>query len=29
MEELRTVLADRFVLSCINQKVLNAKHFEK
>ena len=29
MEELRTVLADRFVLSCSNQKVLNAKHFEK
>ena len=29
MEELRAVLADRFVLSCINQKVLNAKHFEK
>ena len=29
MEELRAVFADRFVLSCINQKVLNAKHFEK
>ena len=29
MEELRAVLADRFVLSCINQKVLSAKHFEK
>lgn len=29
MEELRAVCADRFVLSCINQKVLNAKHFEK
>lgn len=29
MEELRAVYADRFVLSCINQKVLTAKHFEK
>ena len=29
MEELRAVLADRFVLSCINQKVLSAKHFER
>ena len=29
MEELRAVFADRFVLSCINQKVLTAKHFEK
>ena len=29
MEELRAVYADRFVLSCINQKVVNAKHFEK
>ena len=29
MEELRAVFADRFVLSCINQKILNAKHFER
>ena len=29
MEELRAVYADRFVLSCINQKILTAKHFEK
>ena len=29
MEELRTVYADRFVLSCINQKVVNSRHFEK
>lgn len=29
MEELRAIYADRFVLSCINQKVLTAKHFEK
>ena len=29
MEELRAVFADRFVLSCINQKVLTPKHFEK
>ena len=29
MEELRTVYADRFVLSCINQKILNPKHFQK
>lgn len=29
MEELRAVYADRFVLSCINQKVVNAKQFEK
>lgn len=29
MEELRAVYADRFVLSCINQKIVNAKHFEK
>lgn len=29
MEELRAVFADRFVLSCINQKVLTAKHFQK
>lgn len=29
MEELRTVYADRFVLSCINQKMLTAKHCQK
>ena len=29
MEELRAVYADRFVLSCINQKILNPKHFQK
>lgn len=29
MEELRAVYADRFVLSCINQKIVNARHFEK
>ena len=29
MEELRAVSADRFVLSCINQKLLTAKHFQK
>lgn len=29
MEELRAPLADRFVISCINQKTLSAKHFEK
>ena len=29
MEELRAVYGDRLVLSCINQKILNAKHFEK
>lgn len=29
MEELRAVYADRFVLSCINQKILTAKHFQK
>lgn len=29
MEELRAVYADRFVLSCINQKLLTAKHFQK
>lgn len=29
MEELRAVYADRFVLSCINQKVVNSRHFEK
>ena len=28
MEELRPVLADRFVLSQINTRVINAKHFE-
>ena len=26
MEELRAVFADRFVLSCINQKVVTPKH---
>lgn len=29
MEELRAVYADRFVLSCINQKILTAKHLQK
>lgn len=29
MEELRSVYADRFVLSCVNQKVLTEKHFAK
>ena len=29
MEELRTVYADRFVLSCINQKIMMPKHFQK
>lgn len=29
MEELRTVYADRFVLSCVNQKILTAKHLKK
>lgn len=29
MEELRAVYADRFVLSCVNQKILTAKHLEK
>ena len=29
MEELRAVYADRFVLSCINQKVLTGKQFQK
>lgn len=29
MEELRSVYADRFVLSCINQKLLTAKHFQR
>ena len=28
MEELRTVYADRFVLSCINQKILSPKHLQ-
>jgi CRISPR-associated protein Cas1 len=28
MEELRSVYADRFVLSCINQKIISKKHFE-
>lgn len=27
MEELRSVLADRFVLNCINQKLVTKKHF--
>ena len=26
MEELRCVYADRFVLSCVNQKILTASH---
>ncbi len=29
MEELRCVYADRFVLSCINQKMVTAKQFER
>lgn len=29
MEELRPVFADRFVLSCVNQKGLTAKHLHK
>lgn len=29
MEEFRAVYADRFVLSCINQKILTARHFQK
>lgn len=29
MEELRTVYADRFVLSCINQKILTARHLQR
>ena len=29
MEELRAVYADRFVLSCINQKILTARHFQQ
>lgn len=29
MEELRAVFADRFVLSCINQKVINAGHLQR
>lgn len=29
MEELRPVVADRMVLSCINQKMLSARHFER
>lgn len=29
MEELRAVYADRFVLSCINQKIMTPKHFQK
>lgn len=29
MEELRAVYADRFVLTCINQKLIQAHHFEK
>lgn len=29
MEELRAVYADRFVLSCVNQKLLTAKHLQK
>lgn len=28
MEELRTVFADRFVITCINQKTITAKHFQ-
>lgn len=28
MEELRTVIADRFVISCINQKIITAKHLQ-
>ena len=29
MEELRTVYADRFVLSCVNQKILTAKDLQR
>lgn len=29
MEELRAVCADRFVLSCVNQKILTAEHLQK
>ena len=29
MEELRAVCADRFVLTCINQKTVGPKHFIK
>lgn len=29
MEELRSVLADRLVISCINQKIVTPKHFQK
>ena len=29
LEELRPVMADRFVLSCINKRVINAKHFDE
>ena len=28
MEELRPAIADRFVLSCINKRIITAKHFE-
>lgn len=29
IEELRTVYADRFVLSCVNKKILTAKHLQR
>ena len=29
MEELRPVIADRFVLSCINRKIITARHFDE
>lgn len=29
MEELRPVMADRFVISCINKKIITAKHFDE
>ena len=29
MEELRAVYADRFVLSCINKRIVSGKHFQK
>ena len=29
MEELRAVYADRLVISCINQKIITAKHLQK
>lgn len=29
MEELRSVYADRFVLSCVNQKIITEKHCQK